>query len=247
MSHLVITHKQDCCGCEACVQICPKDAIVFSRDSLGFGYPHVDTGKCIDCGRCINVCPIINQSEPGRPLEVIGARNTQKKDLLKSSSGGIFRLLAEKILKEDGIVCGAAFDKDWNVCHMCVDNMQSASAFQGSKYVQSEIGESFIQIRQFLKEGKSVLFTGTPCQVAGLRNFIPQTQYKRLYCVDIICHGVPAPLVWEKYIHPFKPINNISFRDKRNGWKNFGLLIKNQYFGYFLVAPRSRVFNPLKI
>lgn len=229
--------KKDCCGCGACVQVCPKQCISMITDNEGFLYPNVDSTICIDCGLCEKVCPVINQNSPKEPLSVYAAKNNDEEIRLKSSSGGIFTLLAEKVIAEGGVVFGAKFDADWNVVHDYTETVEGLAAFRGSKYVQSEIGNNYRIAKQFLSDGRKVLFSGTPCQIAGLKRFL-RKEYDNLLTVDVVCHGVPSPMVWNKYkdeivrktvsnlecIAPNNSqprISNVNFRDKTAGWKNY--------------------------
>jgi len=237
-----IKEKYNCCGCSACVQICPKQCISLSADNEGFLYPQVDTAACINCGLCEKVCPVINQNEPRKPLEVYAAKNTNEEIRLKSSSGGIFTLLAEHIISEGGVVFGARFNEDWEVVHDYTETVEGLELFRGSKYVQSIIGENFKKAKNFLDEGRKILFSGTPCQVAGLKKFL-RKEYENLLTVEVVCHGVPSPMVWHDYldyrrakhatgknsvssfINELPVITGISFRDKTWGWKKFGFRI----------------------
>ncbi len=194
-----IKEKYNCCGCSACVQICPKQCISLSADNEGFLYPQVDTAVCINCGLCEKVCPVINQNEPRMPLEVYAAKNTDEEIRLKSSSGGIFTLLAEHIISEGGVVFGARFNENWEVVHDYTETVEGLESFRGSKYVQSIIGENFKKAKFFLDEGRNVLFSGTPCQVAGLKKFL-RKEYENLLTVEVVCHGVPSPMVWHDYL-----------------------------------------------
>lgn len=236
-----IIDNKDCCGCSACVQVCPKQCISFQEDSEGFLYPLVNKEICIDCGLCEKVCPVINQAQEKEPLKVLAAKNPNEDIRLKSSSGGIFTQIAEKIIEEGGVVFGAKFNDSWEVVHDFTQNIEGLSNFRGSKYVQSIIGNNYIKVEEFLKEGRKVLFSGTPCQVAGLRLFI-RKEYQNLLMVDIVCHGVPSPLVWRRYLKEevasiatensvftaYKPnkIEDIQFRDKVKGWKKFSFTLK---------------------
>ena len=232
-----IKEKKDCCGCSACVQICPKQCISMSADNEGFLYPQVNTTICIDCSLCEKVCPIINQEESKEPQAIYAARNSNENIRLKSSSGGIFTLLAEEIIKSGGVVFGAKFNNNWNVVHDYTETLEGLDAFRGSKYVQSIIGDNFKIAKHFLDDGRKVLFSGTPCQIAGLKKYL-RKEYKNLLTVDIVCHGVPSTSIWEKYknnikklaIYSFKDstsndksiaLNEVNFRDKTNGWKNY--------------------------
>lgn len=237
-----IKEKNNCCGCGACVQICPKQCISMAADNEGFLYPQVNSAICIDCGLCEKVCPVINQSAPREPLVVYAAKNNNEDIRLKSSSGGIFTLLAEKVIEEGGVVFGAKFDADWNVIHDYTETIEGLAAFRGSKYVQSIIGDNFKTAKQFLNNGRKVLFSGTPCQIAGLKKYL-RKEYDNLLTVDVVCHGVPSPMVWRDYLDykrakraagkntvssslkELPVITGISFRDKTNGWKKFGFRI----------------------
>ena len=194
-----IESKELCCGCNACFQVCPKHCISMNEDKEGFLYPCVDVNICIDCHLCEKVCPVINQKEHHTPVGVYAAKNKDEEARMKSSSGGVFILLAEKILSEKGVVFGARFDQNWEVVHDFAEDLKGVVEFQGSKYVQSRVGDSYKNAEEFLKQGKRVLFTGTPCQVAGLRLFL-RKEYENLLTVDFVCHGVPSPKVWRMYL-----------------------------------------------
>lgn len=220
-----IKHKSDCCGCEACVQRCPKRCISLHRDQEGFLYPLVDESICIDCGLCERVCPVINQGEPLKPLVAYAAKNQDESVRLSSSSGGVFTALAEQVIAQGGVVFGARFDESWNVVHDYVETVEGLSAFRGAKYVQSRIGLCFLQAETFLRQGRQVLFSGLPCQIAGLKMFL-RKDYDNLITVDLFCHGVPSPTVWKRFLEeevatPHTQLKSISFRDKASGWKNY--------------------------
>ncbi len=240
---IVITDKKDCCGCSACAQICPKQCITMSADNEGFLYPAVDTEICINCGLCEKVCPVLNQSAPHPPLATYATKNNNEEVRMKSSSGGTFSLLAEQVISERGVVFGAKFDTDWQVVHAYTDTIDGLEVFRGSKYVQSTIGESYKAAERFLIEGRKVLFSGTPCQIAGLKKFL-RKEYAQLLTIEVVCHGVPSPMVWGDYLKyrqtnmakrcengqnssssTLPTVTEISFRDKTNGWRKFGLKI----------------------
>lgn len=215
-----------CSGCTACFAICPKDAITMQADSEGFKYPVIDKNKCIDCGLCCKVCPLENMyGNFGEDKTSFACRAKDKNFAKQSSSGGVFGILANMYLKEQAVIYGAAFDDNWNVCHIRADKKDELKSLYTSKYVQSDIGNTFRQVKCDLDNGKKVLFAGTPCQVAGLKSYL-QKDYLNLLSVDFICHGVPSPLVWQRYIIAMeKKLNNkiteVSFRDKEDGWKNY--------------------------
>ena len=194
-----LNSKYDCCGCSACAQSCPKECIIMRADEEGFLYPQIDTDTCINCGLCERVCPVINQSLPQKPHSVYAAKNKNEDIRLKSSSGGLFTLLAERTINNGGVVFGAKFNDDWSVIHDYTETIDGIKIFRGSKYLQSNTNICYKSVRKFLKEGRKVLFSGTPCQIAGLHLFLNK-EYPNLTTVDIICHGVPSPLVWHKYV-----------------------------------------------
>lgn len=232
-----IKNKKDCCGCEACVQACAKQCISFQQDSQGFFYPVVDKDNCVNCGLCDKVCPIINVKNYHLPqtTPVYAAYNNNDEQRKTSSSGGIFELLAKNIINKKGVVFGAFFDEEWNVVHGYAEDAEHLEALKRSKYVQSRIGESFKLTKKFLHEGRMVLFVGTPCQISGLKHYL-RKEYDNLITVDVVCHGVPSPSIWKKYLSEIRreirlsynlesennvSITNISFRDKIESWRRF--------------------------
>lgn len=222
-----IKEKTDCCGCHACYNICPKNAIEMIEDEKGFKYPKINKEKCIECNLCIKVCPIINKKVMENNIMAYACYNKNEEELKHSSSGGMFILLAKEILKRNGVVFGAYLDKNYNVQHGYIENKKDIKIFMGSKYVQSNIGETYRNVKYFLEKERYVLYTGTPCQIEGLKTYLGK-DYDKLYTQDIICHGVPSPLVWEKYKEYRKNMdkNNpikINFRDKNNGWNDFSM------------------------
>jgi NAD-dependent dihydropyrimidine dehydrogenase PreA subunit len=240
-----IAVKSKCTGCSACVQKCPKQCISFEEDREGFKYPKVKLSVCIDCGLCEKVCPVLQQDKPRNPVIVYAAKNSNLSTRLASSSGGIFALLAETILRQNGVVFGARFDNEWNVIHDYTESLDGLSVFLGSKYVQSKIGNTYKYAERFLKEGRKVLFSGTPCQIVGLKKYL-RKDYDTLLTVDFVCHGVPSPMIWRGYLNEkIRPlgvdgrnmvsqlslkdlpvITGISFRDKRYGWKKYGFSVR---------------------
>ncbi|MGN1410890.1 MAG: Coenzyme F420 hydrogenase/dehydrogenase, beta subunit C-terminal domain [Oscillospiraceae bacterium] len=228
-----IQEKSKCCGCSACKNICPKDCISMISDNEGFLYPQVDTSKCVDCHLCEKVCPVLNSNHKLDERIAYACYNNDETIRLQSSSGGIFTLLAETIISQDGIVFGASFDKNFNVVHTQVDNIEDLSKLRGSKYVQSDINTTYKQAKDYLNQGRQVLFSGTPCQINGFSNYLKKS-YDNLLLVDFICHGVPSPLVWNNYVKDKErdyhaTPQKISFRHKNYGWKRFSVsfLFKN--------------------
>lgn len=228
-----ISDKSHCCGCAACVQRCPKQCIILSEDEEGFLYPKVDITNCIECGLCEKVCPVLHQGTPKFPDTCYAAINPNEKIRKESSSGGIFTAIASVVLAEGGVVFGARFDTDWSVMHDYTETYEGLAAFRGSKYLQSRIGNTFHQAEDFLKAGRKVLFTGTPCQISGLRRYL-RKDYPNLLAMDFICHGVPSPLVWQRYLQEVQEkqtntkISQIYFRDKTFGWKKFSIKINQK-------------------
>lgn len=229
---IIISDKKVCCGCSACVHVCPKQCVSFNEDDEGFHYPLVDRERCINCGLCEKVCPMLSRKDEHQILSVFAAKNNNDDVRLKSSSGGIFTILAEAIIDEGGVVFGARFDENWEVMHDYTETKEGIEDFRTSKYVQSRIGNSYIQVRDFLKAGRKVLFSGIPCQIAGLMGFL-RKEYANLLTVECVCHSVPSPGVWRSYLNTFllqqrkskDQITSISFRNKESGWKNYNCSI----------------------
>ena len=225
-----ITDKHQCCGCSACSQRCPVQCIQMKEDAEGFLYPDVNKEQCIDCGLCEKVCPVLSKVAEREPLQVYAAKNLNTTIRVQSSSGGIFTLLAEQVLNQRGVVFGARFNSKWEVVHDYTETIEGLDVFRGSKYVQSFVGDTYKQAENFLKKGRLVLFTGTPCQIKGLKLFL-RKEYTNLLTVDFVCHGVPSPKVWNLYLKQISSgmkLDNINFRDKSDGWKNFSFLYKYQ-------------------
>ncbi len=208
-------------------------------DAEGFLYPHIDASKCVNCGICQKACPSLNSAEARYPRSVYAAMAKDDALRLESSSGGVFSLLANDTLAKGGVVFGAAFDhNDWHVYHRVVEAQEDLKELRGSKYVQSDVDDCYRQVKTYLTEGRSVLFTGTPCQIAGLSKFFALqkgTPLDNLLLVDVVCHAVPSPLVWKKYLENrlatayngraggLKEIRRISSRRKNCGWKRYSL------------------------
>ena len=186
-----VSKKQDCCGCSACVQRCPRHCISMKEDAEGFLYPDVDMTQCIDCGICEKVCPWLNLHEKSKIQDVLGAKNIDGKERMESSSGGVFIALAKKVIENGGVVFGAVFNKCWEVVHTYAENLKDVKSMMGSKYMQSRMENSYREAEDFLKRGRTVLFTGCPCQITGLHNYLGK-EYHNLISVDFLCHGVPS-------------------------------------------------------
>lgn len=222
-----IKDKTDCCGCTACASICPKDAITMEPDTLGFKYPKVDLGKCIDCGLCEKVCAFndnydksLNLKEP----EIYAARHKDMHEIETSRSGAAFIAISDYILENGGIVYGAGYKDHFRVAHKRATTKEERNEFKGSKYVQSDLDGIFRQVKEDLKHGNTVLFSGTPCQTAGLNSYIGKKLRENLVLVDIVCHGVPSPYIWRDYLSYIEKkykneVVKVNFRDKsRIGW-----------------------------
>lgn len=235
---LNITEKEECCGCSACVQICPQECISLKEDQEGFWYPRVAKQSCTECGLCEKTCPILNLPEQrtGKP-DAYAAFSPEDSIRIKSSSGGLFTLLAEDILQKGGVVFGAAFDQDWSVHHIKVETIEQLDKLRGSKYLQSRPEDTYREAEKLLREDRLVLYTGTGCQIAGLKAFLSHRKHhfgkdlmdnNNLYTVDVLCHGVPSPKVWKKYISSHisdfgEPIRQTFFRKKEPGWKRYSV------------------------
>lgn len=230
---IIIDSKASCSGCYACVSICPQNCIEMNIDREGFWYPKIDAASCSDCGFCKKVCPIIHKwkSDDNYSTVAYSAINKNEEIRFQSSSGGIFTLLAKEIIKQGGVVFGASFSDDFKeVKHIFVDNIENLDKLRGSKYVQSEIGDTYKQAKSFLDTGRKVLFTGTPCQIGGLHSYL-RKKYDNLLTQDLICHGVPSPIVWKKYVEEREQIaasktQRMFFRHKKYGWKTYAVLFE---------------------
>lgn len=226
---IVIHDPSRCCGCSACQAVCPHDAVIMKEDRLGFLYPEVDSDKCVGCGLCESVCAFSSDLEEKGPvseslsLEVHAARHKDNEVVGLSQSGGVFTALSDVVLNGGGVVYGAAFDDDFNVCHRRAATRLERDGFRGSKYVQSCLEGVFRDVRADLKAGLPVMFCGTPCQVAGLKSYIPDGLQANLFTVDFVCHGVPSPAIWHDYVAYMgrrSKIDKVVFRDKSAaGWK----------------------------
>lgn len=229
MTPILFSDKKDCCGCGACMNICAHHAISMQEDLYGFLYPHIDSEKCVNCGLCKMVCNYQNHDVKHIPLQVFAAIGKDIQLTSKSTSGGIFAVVAKKHLSDGGYVCGASFDGHWNVRHVIVSNVEDLRKLQGSKYVQSETDLCFQEIKKLLIKGEKVLFSGTPCQVDGLYGYL-RKDYDNLTTIDIVCHGVPNNRMFHDYLSFLErryngKITSFIFRDKELGWGCHGKVI----------------------
>jgi len=223
---LEIQKKRKCTGCGACTNVCPTAAITMRADSEGFSYPLIDDGKCIDCEKCKNICPTRKENQAEWSLaskkESYLCYINDEQARLASSSGGVFYALAMACVRSGGVVFGVKFDKEWKAVHAEALDTAEVARFQVSKYVQSDIGDTYKKAKAYLEEGKKVLFSGAPCQIAGLKKFLGR-DYENLTTCDFICHGVPSPGVWQSYVkyreeQAGAKAVQVQFRDKTEGW-----------------------------
>lgn len=222
-----IVNKAECCGCSACASVCAHNAITMMPDAMGFLYPEVDVSKCVECGLCEKVCAFNDDYDKSLNLsvpEAYGARHKDMSEVETSRSGAAFIAISDWILEQGGVVYGAGYASHFRVVHKRAVTKEERDEFKGSKYVQSDMGSIFRQVKQDLREEKIVLFSGTPCQTAGLNSYIGKKYRENLYLVDIVCHGVPSPYIWRDYLSYIekkykKKVSVVNFRDKGEyGW-----------------------------
>lgn len=245
-----ITRKQDCCGCMACAQKCPAHCIRMETDAEGFWYPHVDPQRCLQCGACAQVCPLLAlQPSADSVPSAYAAKSCQDELRVRSSSGGAFGTLAQEILDKGGIVYGAAFDGEFSLRHIEIQKKADLPLLWGSKYLQSRTDDAYGQVKAHLDGGKTVLFSGTACQIAGLNGFLGRA-YPNLITVDVLCHGVPSPGVWKRYLSyraaeaGSEPVS-VNFRSKHDGWRNFSLEIQFSNGTVFRQSMREELYMQL--
>lgn len=220
--------KEQCSGCLACYNACNHDAIQLVKNREGFIYPEIDSSKCIDCGLCSKSCPVLfPRNHSSEKKEAYAAWNKDYKVVRRSTSGGFFTTISRFVIHSGGVVYGAGFDENFNVQHQRVESEYKLQILVGSKYVQSNIGTTYRQVKQDLKESRLVLFTGTPCQIAGLYNFLgPRANESKLVTVDLVCHGVPSPLMFQEYKYMLETrfgskLKSYCFRDKKWSWVRY--------------------------
>lgn len=220
-----LKRKEDCCGCSVCASICPKGCITIKQDEEGFYYPKVNAEACISCGLCDSKCPIINnRSEHSFEQTGYVVQHKDRIILTESTSGGAFSGFADYIISQGGVVIGAALNDNLIVEHIIVDNVKDISKFRNSKYVQSYIApDIYTRVKSLLKEGITVCFSGTGCQIEALRSFLGGKDYANLYCIDVVCRAVPSPLAFKKYIE---------YQTTRKGAKIESLRFRDKHFGY---------------
>jgi coenzyme F420-reducing hydrogenase beta subunit len=225
--------KKDCCGCTSCMSICSQHAISMQPDEEGFLYPIIDRDLCIECGICKTVCPLQNevniQEHLSKPL-VYALKHKSEDVIMSSSSGGAYTAISDYVLNASGNIYGVQFNKDFTVQHVKASTKVERDAFKGSKYVQSNLGDVFLEVKRNLVAGRTVLFTGTPCQTAGLIKFLESVDTTNLILNDIICHGTPSPLIWHEYVEFIKRRYNsnlkaYTFRSKEKGWRGYNVKV----------------------
>lgn len=219
-----ICNINDCTGCSVCVHVCPKQCILMIRNTEGFDYPEIDTNRCIDCKLCQKFCPVLkgNHSSTSNEPTVYASWSLDETIRRSSSSGGLFSEFAITILKNGGVVAGAGFTETMQLKHRLIDSIEELNLLKGSKYVQSDLNTIYVDIKRELRQGKTVLFTGVPCQVAGLYTFLDNDAINRLITIDLVCHGVPSPGLFKKYLTGLERgtqsnISDFSFRQE-DGW-----------------------------
>lgn len=218
--------REKCCGCTACYSICPRNAIKMIPDNEGFLYPNIDNDKCINCGLCQKVCMYKNKmKENNKTPTIFAAKNKNLCEKKLSSSGGLFAVLSDYVLDNNGVIYGVAFSETLRAVHIRATNYAERNKCMGSKYSQSELKKTFLNVKQDVEQNKMVLFTGTPCQIKGLKMFLQNKEYSNLYLVDIICHSTPSPKLFNEYISYIeskrnKKVLNYFHRSKKLGWSN---------------------------
>ena len=246
-----IKDKKDCCGCGACMNACPHKCIDMVPDEEGFLYPFVDATKCVNCNLCEKVCPIINV-KPDKPFAQTAYVMQHKDEQVRreSTAGGAFTAIAEWVIQQGGIAFGASYDADFMVEHSYAESLEELSKFRNSKYVQSNTRDTYQKVKEYLRQGRWVCFSGTPCQVEGLNTYLGK-KYEKLIAVDVVCHGIPSPLAWRKYLEMQKEklgdFSQVLFPDKHYGYKYstmsfFDRMGKNIYAYGIDTDPMTRAF-----
>ena len=252
---ITLASREDCTGCGACKEKCPKGAIVFRDDKEGFPTPSINFNKCIHCGKCERVCPALHKPETNAICAAYAAQLLDKKALMESTSGGLFTAFARWILRQNGVVYGCGWDKEYNALILKAETEEECKLMRGSKYVWSWGGDTFPEVRKNLEDGRIVMYTGLPCQIAGLKKYLDKS-YDNLFLVSFLCGGSPSPLAFREYLKTIKKglsLNDLEFkfRDKqelgagvhityktRKGRVNQSYYYNPYYFSFF-----SKVIN----
>lgn len=250
--------KDKCCGCSACADICPQKAIKMVADQEGFYYPSLNLKKCVKCHLCVHICPMennTNSKEQDNIHSTYVVKNIDMQVRLASRSGGVFSALSTFVLDNQGIVYGCVLNDKFEAQHFRASNKFDCNRMRGSKYVQSNIEGIYAQINKDLQSGLIVLFTGTPCQTQAVKNYIPPKWHKNLYLVDIVCHGVPSPLIWQEYLRMIEKKFNgkttaVNFRNKiKYGWADHietvsidgiehdSQIYTNLFYNHYIIRP----------
>lgn len=218
-----IIKKSDCCGCGACESACPTGCISLKSDKTGFWYPSIAKEQCINCGKCERVCPILNNKGKNKNQAVYAGKNKNEGIRMSSSSGGTFYEIAKDVIKDGGVVFGCAMNDRLEAEHIAVGDIKELNRLKSSKYVQSRIGDTYIKAKELLKSGTRVLYSGTPCQIQGFKNYLGR-DYENLLLADVLCHGVPSPGMFKDYKELLESrygarAVSVNFRNKQKGWK----------------------------
>ena len=254
-------NKYSCSGCTACSNICPRNAIKMVRDSEGFRYPVIDEGKCTNCNACVRICPNIKKHKENKIMNTYGVKHKDENQRRTSRSGAVFIAISDYILNNDGVIYGSKINDDFSVSHARATTKDERDLFKGSKYVQSDMNYIILEVKKDLQAGKKVLFSGTACQVAGVKAVIPESLQENLYTCDLICHGVPSNKVYEDFLEynektHNKKIKQFIFRDKRFGWEtHYETIIfeddteistqyfRNLFYGHNILRPSCHECN----
>lgn len=246
-----INNPQDCCGCTACASVCAHDAIKMTPDALGFLYPTVDKEKCVDCGLCEKICAFNDDYDRSMNLpspDVYGVRHKDMEEVMKSRSGAVFVAISDYVLEHGGVVYGAGFESHFRVVHKRATTKEERDEFRGSKYVQSDMKDIFRQVKEDLKHGRTVLFSGTPCQTSGLNSYVGKKLRVNMVLIDIVCHGVPSPYIWRDYLAYVEKkqgdiVCEVNFRDKEKfGWRAHHETFKFKLRGFKMFSLFSYTF-----
>ena len=224
----MLVQQGDCIGCGVCSISCSRKCIEMVQDKKGFVYPAIDNDRCISCKKCEAVCPILNPIVETETNTCLAVKNIDNNERKISSSGGVFIAMAEKVLEDNGAVCAAAYDESLTVVHRIVQSKEQVPYLCGAKYAQSRFDPCLLEVKALLQDGKTVLFIGTPCQVGAIEGGLTETEKENIILVDFICHGVPSPVVFQKYLSELSrdyakgsPIISVNMRDKATGWSNY--------------------------
>lgn len=246
---LIENQKSQCCGCSMCAFVCPTNAIKMDFDSEGFSFPVVNSERCINCNKCGSVCPMDVAKKSTQEPKVYAAHSKNHHTVKVSSSGGVVTELANRVIADGGYVCGCTMDSKHQVKHVVIDRVEDLPLLQGSKYVQSDLSNCFDQLSLLLKQGKNVLFVGTPCQTSAVKNQFP---CDNLMTVDLLCHGVPSQKLFDFYVEYLEhkhrgELTEFAFRDKEKfGWsitQRYKIKKKNRVKTYYLERHTSEYFT----